>query len=154
MEGLNVFYFYKGKEVKLKINVTSTIHEIKKTIIQNISQSSCEEKKQERAPPIDHIDLEVDAEVPQRIMGKYNVMPGLLPRFYDWSVFDDFCFEEGQKFIVTPVYENYEERANQNKSNKSNKTRNARTHNSSPGQKKQDLPTFVYKEEDFPPLGS
>ena len=69
-------------DIKLELNETDTILNVKKEIIKQLNLS-CK-----------YIDITFVMEKPMRILGKFNVEPGKVPRTFDRYTLEKFAFKD------------------------------------------------------------
>ena len=80
-------FFNQDKSISIQIELEDdnwTIQALKNKIMQEMNIEN-----------VTGIDLTIiECEIPQRIMGKFTVNAGLLPRLYDHSKIDNFSFKD------------------------------------------------------------
>ena len=133
METVN-FKVSNGEEKTFTLNTTQTIENLKEKIKELYNITS-------------YIDIDFQIEKPMRVLGKFNVEPGILPRTFDRYELDKFGIKGEINLTFYPVTD-YTPFKN------TSKTINLKKYRETEGDKPLEKATFnIESETEFPKLG-
>ena len=133
METVN-FKVSNGEEKTFTLNTTQTMENLKEKIKELYNITS-------------YIDIDFQIEKPMRVLGKFNVEPGILPRTFDRYELDKFGIKGEINLTFYPVTD-YTPFKN------TSKTINLKKYRETEGDKPLEKATFnIESETEFPKLG-
>jgi len=131
------------------VNFIVSKDDVNKTlrISSNVTIESLKEKIKELYDITSYIDIDFKIEKPMRVLGKFNVEPGILPRTFDRYELDKFGIK-GEINLTFHLVTDYTPFKN------TSKTLNLKKYRETNGDKPLDNTSFnIYSETEFPKLG-